>query len=374
VLPSFAVVASESSSNDSNFASFHVPVWVWLAFLAFVTALLIADLLIVHRRPHAPSTKEAAIESAVWISIGLAFTFVILAWHGGPAATEYISGYLIEKSLSVDNVFVWALIMSYFAVPREYQFRVLFWGIFGALVLRFVFIFAGVALLERFEWMLFVFGAFLLITAFRMIRHDNEEVHPEHNPVLRVVRKVIPSTTEYNGQHLFVRHAGKLLATPLFAVLIVIETSDVVFAVDSIPAILAVSREQFIVFSSNAFAILGLRALYFLLADLRDKFSLLQQGLAVILAFVGVKMIISEWYHIPTYISLGVIAVVLTVAILLSIRRDAREEDSRPGGAAPPGGNGMVAATNGAPDAPLRDPDGERDYEPEPAAPDRRAD
>jgi tellurite resistance protein TerC len=374
VFPSLAVLASESSSSEGNFASFDVPFWVWIAFLAFVTALLIIDLLVVHRRPHAPSTKEAAIESAVWIGIGLAFTFVILGWHGGQAATEYISGYLIEKSLSVDNVFVWALIMSYFAVPREYQFRVLFWGIFGALVLRFVFIFAGVALLERFEWMLFVFGAFLLITAFRMIRHDNEEVHPEHNPVLRVVRKVIPSTTEYNGQHLFVRHAGKLLATPLFAVLIVIETSDVVFAVDSIPAILAVSREQFIVFSSNAFAILGLRALYFLLADLRDKFSLLQQGLAVILAFVGVKMIISEWYHIPTYISLGVIAVVLTVAILLSIRKDAREEDSRPGGAAPPGGNGMVAATNGAPDAPLRDPDGERDYEPEPAAPDRRAD
>jgi tellurite resistance protein TerC len=374
VFPSLAVLASESSSSEGNFASFDVPVWVWIAFLAFVTALLIIDLLVVHRRPHAPSTKEAAIESAVWIGIGLAFTFVILGWHGGQAATEYISGYLIEKSLSVDNVFVWALIMSYFAVPREYQFRVLFWGIFGALVLRFVFIFAGVALLERFEWMLFVFGAFLLITAFRMIRHDNEEVHPEHNPVLRLVRKVIPSTTEYNGQHLFVRHAGKLLATPLFAVLIVIETSDVVFAVDSIPAILAVSREQFIVFSSNAFAILGLRALYFLLADLRDKFSLLQQGLAVILAFVGVKMIISEWYHIPTYISLGVIAVVLTVAILLSIRKDAREEGSRAGGAAPPGGNGMVAATNGAPDTPLLDPDGERDHEPEPAAPDRRAD
>jgi tellurite resistance protein TerC len=248
-------------------------------------------------------------------------------WHGGPAATEYISGYLIEKSLSVDNVFVWALIMSYFAVPREYQFRVLFWGVFGALVLRFIFIFAGVALLERFEWMLFVFGAFLLITAARMLRHgDDEEVHPESNPVLRLVRRVVPSTTQYDGQKMFVRQAGKRLATPLFAVLIVIETSDVVFAVDSIPAILAVSREQFIVFSSNAFAILGLRALYFLLADLRDKFSYLQQGLAVILAFVGVKMILAEWYHIPTPLSLGVIAVVLAVAILASIRKDARED------------------------------------------------
>jgi tellurite resistance protein TerC len=322
-----AVLASESSGSRENFASFDVPVWVWFAFLALISALLIVDLLLVHRTPHAPTTKEAAIESAVWISIGVAFTGAVFAWHGGQAAGEYISGYLIEKSLSVDNVFVWALIMSYFAVPREYQFRVLFWGVFGALVLRFVFIFAGVALLEQFEWLLFVFGAFLLVTAFRMLRHgDEDEVHPEHNPALRLVRRVIPSTTEYNGQHLFVKHGRKLLATPLLAVLIVIETSDVVFAVDSIPAILAVSREQFIVFSSNAFAILGLRALYFLLADLRERFRYLQQGLAVILAFVGVKMIIAEWYHIETFISLGVIALVLTVSIWLSIRREASDD------------------------------------------------
>ena len=325
-LSSLAVLASESSGSGDNFASFEVAPWIWVVFLAFVTLLLMIDLLVVHRKPHAPTTKEAAIESAVWIGIGIAFTGVMAAWQGGQAATEYISGYLIEKSLSVDNVFVWALIMSYFAVPRKYQFRVLFWGIFGALVLRFIFIFAGVALLERFEWMLFVFGAFLLITAARMVRHsDDDEVQPENNPVLKLVRRVIPSTTEYDGQKLFVRHGKKLLATPLFAVLIVIETSDVVFAVDSIPAILAVSREQFIVFSSNAFAILGLRALYFLLADLREKFSLLQQGLAVILAYVGVKMIIAEWYHIPTAFSLGVIAVVLGVSIWLSIRRDAGE-------------------------------------------------
>src|ERR687896_1064692 len=205
-LSSLAVLASDSSSSDENFASFEVAPWIWVAFLAFVTLLLVADLLIVHRKPHAPTTKEAAIESAVWISIGVAFTAVIFAWHGGQAATEYISGYLIEKSLSVDNVFVWALIMSYFAVPRAYQFRVLFWGIFGALILRFVFIFAGVALLEQFEWMLFVFGAFLLITAARMLRSDDdEEVHPEHNPILRLVRRIIPSTTEYHGQHMFVR-------------------------------------------------------------------------------------------------------------------------------------------------------------------------
>ncbi len=320
---SLAVVAS--SSPERSFASFHVPVWVWITFLAFITTLLIVDLLVVHRRPHAPTTTEAAIESAVWISIGVAFTGVIFLWHGGPAATEYISGYLIEKSLSVDNVFVWALIMSYFAVPRAYQFRVLFWGIFGALVLRFAFILVGVSLLNRFDWMLFVFGAFLLVTAVRMLRSgDEEEVHPEQNPVLRLVRRVVPSAADYDGQRLFTRRNAKLVATPLLAVLIVIETSDVVFAVDSIPAILAVSREQFIVFSSNAFAILGLRALYFLLADLREKFSLLQQGLAVILAFVGVKMIVSHWYHIPTPLSLGVIAGVLAVAIVLSIRKDRR--------------------------------------------------
>ncbi|HKY65910.1 MAG TPA: TerC family protein [Acidimicrobiales bacterium] len=357
---SVVLLASESSGSRDNFASFEVAPWIWVAFLAFVTLLLMVDLLLVHRKPHAPTTKEAAIESAVWISIGVAFTGVIFAWHGGQAATEYISGYLIEKSLSVDNVFVWALIMSYFAVPRAYQFRVLFWGIFGALVLRFVFIFAGVALLERFEWMLFVFGAFLLVTAARMLRHsDDDEVHPEHNPVLRLVRKVIPSTTEYDGQKLFTKHNAKRLATPLLAVLIVIETSDVVFAVDSIPAILAVSREQFIVFSSNAFAILGLRALYFLLADLREKFSLLQQGLAVILAFVGVKMIIAEWYHIPTWLSLGVIAVVLAVSIWLSIRKDDREAAQRKaeqvGG--PNGhlatGTAALAADSGAQPAPV---------------------
>jgi tellurite resistance protein TerC len=343
----FALLASESSGSRENFASFDVPIWVWFAFLALISVLLIVDLLLVHRTPHAPTTKEAAIESAVWISIGLAFTGAVFAWHGGQAAGEYISGYLIEKSLSVDNVFVWALIMSYFAVPREFQFRVLFWGVFGALVLRFLFIFAGVALLEQFEWLLFVFGAFLLVTAFRMLRHGEEdEVHPEHNPVLRLVRRVIPSTTEYNGQHLFVKHGRKLLATPLLAVLIVIETSDVVFAVDSIPAILAVSREQFIVFSSNAFAILGLRALYFLLADLRDRFRYLQQGLAVILAFVGLKMIIAEWYHIDTFVSLGVIALVLTVSIWLSMRREAREDAARARAVAAGSGDGRESASS----------------------------
>jgi tellurite resistance protein TerC len=324
-LASLAVLAE--TSTKTKYADLDVAAWVWGAFLALVVVLLVTDLLLVHRTAHVISTKEAAVESAVWISLGVAFTAVVAWAWGGQAAGEYISGYLIEKSLSVDNVFVWALIMSYFAVPRAFQFRVLFWGIFGALVLRFVFIFAGVSLLERFEWMLFVFGGFLLVTALRMLRHSDAEVHPEHNPVLRFVRRVVPSTAEYHGQSLFVRHRGKILATPLFAVLVVIETSDVIFAVDSIPAILAVSRDTFIVFSSNAFAILGLRALFFLLADLRERFHHLQLGLAVILAFVGTKMILNPWIHIHTVVSLAVIGVVLAVAIVASLRRPVPPED-----------------------------------------------
>ncbi|MGE3619863.1 MAG: TerC family protein [Acidimicrobiia bacterium] len=342
-----ATLVSEASGSRENFASFDVALWIWAVFVGVVAVLLIADLLLVHRTAHVITTKEAAIESAIWIAIGLSFTFFVWWWHGGQAAGEYISGYLIEKSLSVDNVFVWAIIMSYFAVPREFQFRVLFWGVFGALVLRLVFIFAGVALLESFEWMLFVFGAFLIITAARLIRHQSEEVHPENNPVLKIVRRIVPSTTHYDGQHLFTKINGKRLATPLFAVLIVIETSDVVFAVDSIPAILAVSREQFIVFSSNAFAILGLRALYFLLADLRDKFDYLQQGLAVILAFVGVKMIIAEWYHIPTFVSLLVIAIVLAASMIASVKFD-RGGGDHGGDPVGPAEQGAARALDGA--------------------------
>jgi tellurite resistance protein TerC len=315
------------TEGSGNFASFDVPMWVWVAFVGFVMILLFADLLLVHRKPHAITFREAAIESAVWITIGLSFTFVMLWWQGGAAAGEYLAGYLIEKSLSVDNVFVWAVIFGYFAVPAKYQYRVLFWGIFGALVLRALFIFAGVALIERFDWILYVFGAFLIFTAFRIARHSDQEIHPENNPILKAFRKIVPSTTEYDGQKFFTRRTGHLLATPLFAVLIMIESTDVVFAVDSIPAILAVSREPFIVFSSNAFAILGLRALYFLLAGMAGRFRYLNLGLGVILGFVGVKMIITEWYHMPIWISLTFIAVVLAVTIFASLRADTREAE-----------------------------------------------
>jgi tellurite resistance protein TerC len=299
--------------------------WAWVALIGAIAALLMLDLLLVHRRPHAITMREAAIESSVWIALGLLFTIVIAAWLGSQAASEYVTGYAIEKSLSVDNVFVWAVLFSYFAVPREYQFRVLFWGIFGALAMRAAFIFAGVSLLERFEWVLYLFGAFLVFTAFRIARHRESEVHPERNPVLRLVRRVVPSTPEYDGQRLFSRRTGKLLATPLFVVLVLVETTDVVFAVDSVPAILAISREPFIVFASNAFAILGLRALYFLLAGMAGRFRYLNVGLGVILGFVGVKMLVAELYHPPTWASLGIITAALVVSIVASRRADARE-------------------------------------------------
>jgi tellurite resistance protein TerC len=314
------------AATSADFADIDAEWWAWVGLFTLIGALLLVDLLVFHRRAHAVGTKEAAVESSVWIGIGLAFGLVILALYGGQASGEYYAGYLIEKSLSIDNVFVWALIFSYFAVPRKFQHRVLFWGIFGALLMRLVFIFAGVALLDSFDWLLFVFGAFLVFTGVRLVRKQDEAVHPENNPVLKLVRKVVPSTAEYDGQKLFTKENAKLLATPLFAVLVLIETTDVVFAVDSVPAVLAVSREQYIVFASNAFAILGLRALYFLLADWHNRFEYLQQGLAVILVYVGIKMIASHWYHVNTVISLSFIGLILAGSILLSLRKSKRDE------------------------------------------------
>ena len=313
------LLAAESSKG--NFVDLDVASGWWIALLAIISVLLLIDLLVVHRESHEIRTREAAIESAVWISIGLTFGLAVWWGFGGAAAGEYYSGYLIEKSLSVDNVFVWALILSYFKVPTRYQHRVLFWGIFGALIMRAIFIFAGVALIEKFEWVLYLFGAFLLYTAVKLVVSKNEQIDPANSKFLKLVHKVVPLTDELDGQKLFTRVNGKRFGTPLFAVLLLIEMTDVLFAVDSVPAVLAVSHEQFIVFASNAFAIMGLRALYFLLADMHARFSYLQQGLAVILAFVGVKMIINEWYHIPTWLSLLVIALVLLTSIGFSLRR-----------------------------------------------------
>ncbi len=331
-MSSFALFAAEAAST-AKFVTLDVPAWAWAALVGAIVVMLLADLMLVHRKPHDISLREATIESAVWISVGLSFGLVIAWAFGWAAAGEYYGGYLIEKSLSVDNVFVWAVIFSFFGVPGKYQFRVLFWGVFGALVLRAIFIFAGISLLERFDWILYVFGAILLVTAYRMLKHRNEEAHPENNPVLKFVQKVIPSTTEYDGQKMFTRKSGTLLATPLFAVLVLVEATDVVFAVDSVPAILAVSREPFIVFSSNAFAILGLRALYFALAGMAGRFRHLDIGLAAILAFVGVKMLLLEVFHLPIALSVGVIGAILTIAIVTSLRADKRD---RAAGIEPP--------------------------------------
>ncbi len=324
--------AVEAGAATDNFVSFDVPLWVWFALTGVIVVLLVADLLLVHRTAHVITIKEAAIESTIWISIGLLFGVVMIVWQGAAAGGEYYAGFLIEKSLSVDNVFVWAVIFSFFAVPREYQFRVLFWGIFGALVLRAIFIFAGVAIIERFEWVLYIFGAFLIYTAWKIARHDEEkEVDYNKNIAMRLVRRFVPTTDRYDGQKLFTRVSGRLLATPLFAVLILIEVTDVVFAVDSVPAVLAVSREPFIVFASNAFAILGLRSLYFLLGGMQGRFRYLNIGLGVILAFVGTKMLLIGRpfeVHLPTYVSLGVIAAVLAVSIWLSLRADRRDRST----------------------------------------------
>ncbi len=343
-----AALVTAAAEGRSRFVNLDIHPWAWGALVGFITILLVADLLLVHRKPHEIEFKEAAVESTIWISIGVAFTAVI--WliagdQGGAAAGEYISGFLLEKSLSIDNVFVWAVIFSYFAVPPKYQFRTLFWGIFGALVLRAAFIFAGSALISRFTITLAVFGAILLYTAWKIASHDEHVVDPDKSLTLRAVRKVIPSTDEYDGQKLFTMKNGKRMATPLFAVLIMVETTDVVFAVDSVPAIFGVANEPFIVFSSNAFAILGLRSLYFLLNGMQDRFEYLRLGLGAILAFVGVKMITtfaseqfefpSADFHLPTWLSLAVIVGILTVTITASVLRDNKRRATA--GAASPG-------------------------------------
>jgi tellurite resistance protein TerC len=296
-----------------------VPLWAWAAVLGVILAMLAVDLF-AHRREHVVSVREAAVWSAIWVSLGLGFGVVVWFAYGAQAGGEYFAGYLIEKSLAIDNVFVFALIFSYFAVPRKYQHRVLFYGVLGALVFRAIFIAGGVVLIERFSWILYVFGAFLVITGWKMYRHRDTETDPGRNPVLRLVRRFVPSTDEYHGQRFWVKKAGKWVATPLFTVLVLVETTDIIFAVDSIPAIFAVTQEPFLVFTSNAFAILGLRAMYFLLADLMHRFVYLKVGLAAILVFVGVKMLLLDVYKIPIGLSLAVIALLITVAVVASLR------------------------------------------------------
>jgi tellurite resistance protein TerC len=296
------------------------PIWAWVAVTVAIVAMLLIDLLVVHKDAHAVTIKEAAVSSAVWISIGLLFGGIVWATLGGDKAGQYFTGYLVEKSLSVDNIFVFALLFSYFAVPAALQHRVLFWGVVGALLFRAIFIALGAALLERFHWMIFVFGGFLVVTGIRMAMSNDEHVDPGRNPVLRVMRRVVPMVDEYQGQKFTIVQAGKRYATPLLAVLVAVETTDIIFAVDSIPAVFAVTKDPFLVFTSNAFAILGLRALYFLLADLMDRFTYLKLGLAVVLAFVGVKMLLSNVWHPAEWVPLVVIAGILGVSVWVSLR------------------------------------------------------
>ncbi len=292
---------------------------LWSVFNVFIVAMLIIDLVVFHRKEHEVSIREALIWTGIWITMALIFGIGVYYYMGSQTALDYYTGYLIEKSLSVDNIFVFLLVFSYFKVPAEYQHKVLFWGIFGALVMRFVFIFVGVALLEQFDWIIYVFGLFLVFTGIKLAMEKDKEVHPERNPVLKLVRKIIPTTKRYYGSNFFVYRMGKLIATPLFVVLVVIETTDLVFALDSIPAILAITRDEFIVYSSNAFAILGLRALYFALSGIMKLFHYLHYGLSLVLVFVGVKMLLADFYHIPTPYALAFIAVTLTVSIVASI-------------------------------------------------------
>ena len=317
-----------------------VPLWAWGAVLATIVAMLVVDL-VAHRKAHAVSMREAAVWSGVWVALGLGFGAVVWAAYGAQAGSEYYAGYLIEKSQAVDNVFVFALIFTAFAVPPKYQHRVLFYGVIGALVFRAVFIAGGVTLLDRFHWVLYVFGAFLVLTGVKMLRQRHQHADPMKSRTLRVLRRVLPTTDEYAGQRFWVRQGARWVATPLFVVLVLVELTDIVFAVDSIPAILAVTQEPFLVFTSNAFAILGLRAMYFLLADLMHRFVHLKAGLAAILVFVGVKMLLLDVVKIPTFLSLGVIAACLVVAVVASLvttRRAAPpddEVDPAPGGGEP---------------------------------------
>jgi len=310
-------------------------VWLWGGFTAFVLAMLALDLGVFHRKAHEVRFREALTWSIVWVSLALAFNVLIWKWFGPTRGLEFLTGYLIEKALSVDNIFVFLVIFSYFSVPSAYQHRVLFWGILGALIMRAIFIAAGAALITRFHWIIYVFGALLLLTGVKLFVQRNEHMQPEKNPVLRLFRRFVPTVPEYNGQRFTVMKAGRRYATPLLAVLVLVEATDLVFAVDSIPAVFAVTKDPFIVYTSNIFAILGLRAMFFLLAGVMDRFRYLKPGLAAVLVFVGAKMMLTDLYKIPITVSLAVVAGILAVAVVASLvvtsRDERRGEDSGAG-------------------------------------------
>ena len=300
----------------------------WIGFNVFVLLMLAVDLGIFNRKAHMVSVKEAIIWTAVWITLAMCFNALIYYWQGHAKALEFFTGYVIEKSLSVDNIFVFVLIFSYFKTPSVHQHKILFWGIIGALIMRAAFIFAGVAIIEKFHWTIYIFGVLLIFTGYKMLVQKDKTIDPEKNLVIKLFQKIVPFTNELHGGKFFVKQDGKRFATPLFLALIVVETTDLIFAVDSIPAILAITQDEFIVYTSNVFAILGLRSLYFALAGMMDKFRFLSKGLSLILMFVGVKMLIVDFYKLPMLIALLVIVVILIISVTASLVFTIKKGDS----------------------------------------------
>ena len=295
---------------------------LWLGFGLFLAVMLALDLGVFHKNSHVVEFKEAITWSGVWIGLAIIFNIGVFYFAGEVKGLEFLTGYLIEKSLSIDNVFIIALIFTYFNVPREYQHRVLFWGVIGALIMRAVLIAVGAVLITKFTWIIYIFGAFLIFTGFKMYFQKDHKIDPDKNPLVKLSKKLMPVTDQYNKEKFFVVKEGKRFATPLFLVLLLVETTDLIFAVDSIPAIFAISKDPFIVFTSNAFAILGLRSLYFALAGVIHKFYYLKAGLSVILVFVGIKMLLIDIYKIPIGISLGFIALVVIISIYASVQKN----------------------------------------------------
>lgn len=297
----------------------------WIGFNVFVLLMLALDLGVFNRKAHEVSIKEAMIWTGVWVTLAMCFNGLIYFWQGEVKALEFFTGYVIEKALSIDNIFVFVLIFSYFKIPAIHQHKILFWGIIGALIMRAAFIFAGVALLEKFHWTIYVFGAILIYTGYKMLTQKEIIIEPEKNPLIKLFRRVMPVTNELHSSKFFVKQDGKWFATPLFLVLLLIETTDLIFAADSIPAILAITQDHFIVYTSNVFAILGLRSLYFALARMIDKFRYLSKGLALILIFVGLKMLLVDFYKLPIQIALLVIVIILALSIATSLMTDKKQ-------------------------------------------------
>jgi len=305
-----------------------MPIGFWIAFNAAILLLLVFDLAVLNRGQRVIAFKRALLMSAFWIGLAVAFAVFVHQWMGPAKVLEFVTGYLLEEALSIDNLFVFILLFAYFKVPPEQEKTVLFWGIIGALIMRGIFIFAGITLVNRFHWILYAFGIFLIYTGIQLMREGDEKKDPSRNVVLKFCRRFLPLTESYEEENFFVRRAGRLLFTPLFVVLMVVETTDIMFATDSIPAILAITRDSFIVYTSNVFAILGLRSLYFALAGMMKLFHYLNYGLSVVLIFIGIKMLLPERYHVPTWAALAVIAAVLAVSVLASVLFPRKDESN----------------------------------------------